>query len=326
MNYIRRTLPIDTMGERYVNPYTDFGFKLLFGTEVNKDLLISFLNALLNKDKAPAEQMEILDVKYLPQEKLGRSPHDRRAIFDIYCITTDGKRFLVEMQNAYQDHFRERSIYYSSFPIQDSAQPGKWDFEMKDIYTIGVLNFVFHDDEADDECYHEVKLKDTRTNEVFYDKLTYIYLEMPKFKKRLDELETLYDKWLFVLGNMTMLFDRPAELQERVFKKIFRVAEIAMFDEAQRFEYNENVKVMRDNINTMNTALRKMREQSLQEGLQKGLEEGREKGLQEGREKGMADTVRKLLAANMNSEQIALALGMTAEELEQLLGKNENPT
>lgn len=255
-------LPIDSLHERYVNPYTDFGFKLLFGTEVNKDLLASFLEALLNKGRGEAERVVIAGLEYMPQERLGRSRFDRRAIFDIYCKTADGKRIIVEMQNAYQDLFRERSIYYSSFPIQEQNRKGPWDFELDEIYTIGILNFIFDDDSdtsptVEDGCYHEVKLMDTRTKRVFYDKLTYIYLEMPKFNKAVGELTTLLDKWLFVLKNMTNLFERPAELQERVFQKIFRVAEIAAFNEAERWDYDESLKVFRDNTNTVNSAHRK---------------------------------------------------------------------
>ena len=87
----------DLTTERYINPYTDFGFKKLFGTEMNKDLLISFLNALPCSNK-----MEIEDVQYLNSEHLGDGYGDRRAVFDVYCQRTDGGRFIVEMQKAEQ--------------------------------------------------------------------------------------------------------------------------------------------------------------------------------------------------------------------------------
>ena len=182
--------------ERYINPYTDFGFKKLFGTEMNKDLLISFLNSLFN-DK----QREITDVSYLNPEHLGDGYGDRRAVFDVYCTTASGARFIVEMQKAEQEYFKDRSLYYSTFAIREQASKGQqWDYHLEDVYTIGVLNFKFPDNEYPVDKYrHEIKLKDVEDNHVFYDKLTFVYLEMPKFNKTADEVENPVDAWLYVL-------------------------------------------------------------------------------------------------------------------------------
>ena len=173
---------------RYINPYTDFGFKKLFGTEMNKDLLISFLNALFNGKK-----QEITDVQYLNAEHLGEGYGDRRAVFDVYCMTSDGSRFIVEMQKAEQEYFKDRSIYYSTFAIREQAVKGKqWNYHLDDVYTVGVLNFVFPNGEYPSDSFcHEIKLTDVEDNHVFYDKLTFLYLEMPKFTKTEDELETI---------------------------------------------------------------------------------------------------------------------------------------
>ena len=224
--------------ERYIDPYTDFGFKKLFGTELNKDLLISFLNALFNDAKR-----EIKDVQYLNAEQLGDGYGDRRAVFDVYCVTEDGSRFIVEMQKAEQEYFKDRSVYYATAPIREQAPKGKWDYHLDGVYTIGVLNFVFPDGEYPADSYiHEIKLKDTQDNHVFYDKLTFVYLEMPKFNKREDELETMFDKWMFALRNLSRLLERPAALQERIFKRLFDQAEIAQFRTAERSEYADSVK------------------------------------------------------------------------------------
>ena len=106
---------------RYINPYTDFGFKKLFGTEMNKDLLISFLNALFHGEKG-----EITDVQYLNGEHLGEGYGDRRSIFDVYCMTDDGSRFIVEMQKAEQEYFKDRSLYYSTAAIREQAEIAKY--------------------------------------------------------------------------------------------------------------------------------------------------------------------------------------------------------
>lgn len=236
--------------DKYINPYTDFGFKKLFGTEMNKDLLISFLNALFNGREV------VKDLTYDNGENLGLTPVDRRAVFDVYCENEKGEKFIVEMQKAEQQYFKDRSVFYASFPIQSQGQRGQeWDFHLKGVYTIGVLNFVFPDEEYSDDCFHhEVKLMDVDDKHVFYDKLTFIYLEMPKFNKTENELTTMFDKWMFVLKNLSRLWERPAALQERVFKRLFEQAEIARFTPKERVDYEESLKVYRDLNNAMHTA------------------------------------------------------------------------
>ena len=111
--------------EKYVNPFTDFGFKKLFGSEPNKEFLIDFLNTLL------PENHKIEDLTYTKSEHLGSSALDRKAIFDLYCTGKDGQKFIVEVQKAKQNFFKDRSVYYSTFPIQEQAKRGDWDFRLE---------------------------------------------------------------------------------------------------------------------------------------------------------------------------------------------------
>ncbi|MDD6501858.1 MAG: Rpn family recombination-promoting nuclease/putative transposase, partial [Bacteroidales bacterium] len=209
--------------ERYVNFYTDFAFKKLFGTEVNKELLISFLNSLFDGEEV------VKDLTYLNAEHTGKNAAERKAVFDVFCENEKGEKFLIEMQKADQEYFKDRSIFYSTYPIQEQAPQGRWNFMLKKVYTIGILNFCM-DDSKTDYIKREVKLMDTRSKEVFYDKLTYIYLEMPKFRKSEEELETEFDKWLYAIKNLATLMERPAVLQEAVFQRLFEQAEIAQFN------------------------------------------------------------------------------------------------
>jgi len=301
--------------ERYIDPYTDFGFKKLFGTELNKDLLISFLNALFNDAKR-----EIKDVQYLNAEQLGDGYGDRRAVFDVYCVTEDGSRFIVEMQKAEQEYFKDRSVYYATAPIREQAPKGKWDYHLDGVYTIGILNFVFPDGEYPADSYiHEIKLKDTQDNHVFYDKLTFVYLEMPKFNKREDELETMFDKWMFALRNLSRLLERPAALQERIFKRLFDQAEIAQFSPAERREYAESVKDYWDYYSTMKTAHKKGKAEGREEGLAEGEAKGRAEGLAEGHQKEKTETVLRLKALGLSIEQIAHGAGLTTDEVTTIL-------
>lgn len=296
--------------ERYINPYTDFGFKKLFGTEMNKDLLISFLNSLFNGHEV------IRNVEYLNTEHLGEGYKERKAVFDVYCENERGEKFIVEMQKAEQDYFKDRSVFYSTFPIREQAQRGDWDFELKSVYLVGILDFIFPEDEYSPECYHhEIKLMDTLDKHVFYDKLTFIYLEMPKFSKTEDELESMFDKWMFALKNLSRLLERPKALQDRIFKKFFEQAEIARFTPKERRDYEESIKVYRDLVNVVRTANRK----GWNEGREKGREEGREEGRMEGR---MEEKLANALSLKKNGvplDVIARSLGLSVEEVEAML-------
>lgn len=289
--------------DKYINPYTDFGFKLLFGTAMNKELLISFLNALLFKEET------VKDVTYLNAEHLDTQEYDRRAVFDVYCENEKGEKFLVEMQRGEQQFFKDRSVYYATFPIREQSQRGKWDYELKAVYIIGILNFTFNDTDGD-YFHHEVKLVDLYTHKVFYDKLTFIYLEMPKFNKKEDELESMFDKWLFVLRNLSSLFERPCALQNRVFDRLFEAAEIAKFNPKELGEYWESLKNFRDWYSVMSTQLKKGREEGLKEGLEKGLEQGRKEEC--------FKNAKKMKQAGIAFDVIAQVTGLSIGEIASL--------
>ena len=244
--------------DRYVNPYTDFGFKKLFGTEINKDLLISFINSLLHGKEV------VKDLTYLNTEHLGTGEADRKAVFDVYCENENGEKILVEMQRGVQEYFKDRSLYYATFPIREQGQKGEWNYQLKAVYVIGILNFKF-DKVHDNYYHHEVQLLDVETKEVFYDKLTFIYLEMPKFNKSEDELNGMFEKWLFVLRNLSRLMERPKALQERIFTRLFEAAEIARFTKVEYDAYEESLKVYRDWQNTIATEKKISREEERKE-------------------------------------------------------------
>ena len=268
-------LIMSTLKDKYINPLTDFGFKKLFGTEPNKILLIDFLNQIL------PEKHQIKDLSYSRNEQLGRNELDRKAIFDLYCVGETGERFIVEMQKAKQNFFKDRSVFYSSFPIQEQAGKGEWDYKLEPVYTVGILDFIFDDHKSEEELLHTVELKNQRC-EVFYDKLKFIYIELPKFKKQEDELETQFDKWLYVFRHLSNLQNRPQKLQERIFQKLFEAAEIARFSPEERDAYEDSLKYYRDLKNVVDT--------SRDEGILKGIEKRNFEIVKKMKEKGMPNS------------------------------------
>ena len=165
-----------------------------------------------------------------------------------------------------------------------------------------------------DSFHHEVQLMDVCTKQVFYDKLTFIYLEMPKFNKSEDELVTMFDKWLFVLRNLSRLMARPAALQDRIFTRLFEAAEIAKFTKEQYEAYEESLKVYRDWQNTIVTAEQK----GIAKGMEKGLAEGRAQGIAEGRMEQNIANARSMKLAGLDYEIISQVTGFSKDEIDKL--------
>jgi len=289
--------------EKYINPFTDYGFKRLFGEEPNKDLLLDFLNELLR-----SEQGQITHLTYLRSDKLGSSEDDRRAIFDLYCENEKGDKFIVELQKTKQKFFKDRTVYYSSFPIRESARRGsEWNFELNAVYTIAILDFIFDEDkDQQDKFLYNVKLSDIETNKVFYDKLTFVYLEMPKFNKTVKELKTNFDKWLFVIRNLNKLDRIPEELKDGIFLRLFEVAEIAKFTPAEVRNYEDSLKAYRDLKNSIDTA------------REEGIIEGEIKGEIKGVIKGKIEIAKNLKSKGFAVEDIAEITGLTATQIEKI--------
>jgi predicted transposase/invertase (TIGR01784 family) len=289
------------MKDKYINLFTDFGFKKLFGEENSKAHLIAFLNTLL-----PAKH-HIQALSYTNNEKMGATPSDRKAIFDLHCTSTSGERFVVELQKAKQNFFKERSIFYATFPIQEQAEKGDWDFKLDAVYTIGILDFEFDEDkhQANKDVVHYVQLKNQHNN-VFYDKCTFIYLTMPNFTKTENELETDQDKWLFLFKNLHQLQAIPSRLQQDVFISIFDKAQIAKFNPEERQAYENSLKYYRDMKNSIDTA------------RDEGREEGREEGIARGELLARQVIARSMLEQGWQTDLIVQLTGLTIEQLDAL--------
>lgn len=240
------------MKAKYINPFTDFGFKKIFGEEASKPLLIDFLNALL------PQQNKIADLSFKNTEQLGQTEVDRKAVYDIYCENENGEKFIVELQKAKQNYFKERTIYYSTFPIREQAEKGEWsaDRRIKAVYCVGILDFTFDDYESEpekSEVVHTIRLKN-QNGKTFYDKLTYIYLEMPNFKQKENELITRLDKWLYLIRHLEDFQTIPAIFKDEVFTQAFEKAELAKFGQAELDSYENSLKIYRDLKGVIETA------------------------------------------------------------------------
>jgi predicted transposase/invertase (TIGR01784 family) len=282
------------MKAKYVNPFTDFGFKKIFGEEASKPLLMDFLNALLS----PA--IKIVTLTFKNTEQLGHAEADRKVIYDIYCENEIGEKFIVELQKAKQNYFKERTIYYSTFPIQEQAEKGEWNYNLKAVYCIGILDFTFDDYESEpekSEVVHTIQLKN-QNNKVFYEKLSYIYLEMPNFKLGENKLKTRLDKWLYFIKYLEDFQTIPHIFTDEIFAQAFEKAELAQFAPNELEKYENSLKVYRDLKGVIDTAF--------------------DEGKMEGKMEGKIEVAKALKESGVTIEIISKSTGLSASEIYKL--------
>jgi len=313
---------------KYINPFTDFGFKKIFGEEANKDLLIDFLNELL-----AVENQKIKNLTYKKNEHLGQTGLDRNVVFDLFCENEKGEKFTVELQKAKQSYFKDRMLYYSSFSIQEQGVKGEWDYQLKAVYVIGILDFIIDENRPDDIVVSHNKLMDIHRHKIFFDKLTFITLQMPNFKKSAEELETNFDKWLYVIKNLAYLDRIPEKLQTKIFEKLFSVASYSAMSKEEREAYEESLKYYNDLKNSLDTAYSDGKEEAYDELMpiieqerkekelakQKAEQERKEKELAKQREKeAMIKLAEKMKKYGESIDEIIKETGLTRDEIEEL--------
>lgn len=298
--------------QEYAELLCDFMFKRLFGSEANKDVLIDFLNMIL-------EDVDIVHVDFIPTEHLGLTEQDRKAVFDISCTCNDGRTLIIEMQKGFQEHFRERAVYYTSFPINEQGRKAKeefakmqggngefkWDYNLKPVTVVAILNFMFdHDLSWPKDRYHSsYRLREDCTNEIMTDVVRYVFLELGRFRKRMWELETSFDKWMYLLRHMHEMVEIPAPFQTLEFKRLFLLAKIGNFTPDELMEYEKSLNSMSDYYNIIDSAVAKAEKVAL------------ERGREEGREDAKIESARNLKELGVAVEIIVQATGLSLEDI-----------
>ena len=284
---------------RFINPFSDVGFKKIFGQEINKELLIEFLNDLLEGEK------RIEDIRFLDKESLPLYENDRTGIYDISCQTEAGEHFIVEMQNIRQVHFSERALYYLTRALAyQGEKSAHWQFELNAVYGVFFMNFRLNGRPG--KLRTDVVLTDRETHEQFSDKLRFIFLELPSFRKEEEECETDFERWIYVLKNMETLKRIPFKARKSVFEKLEKIADLSSLSKAERIKYDASIKAYRDHLAT------------IAYGKEEGKVEGRSEGRVEGERNKQIEIARKLKAKGLSIDLISETTGLSAEEVGKL--------
>lgn len=278
---------------KFVNPFTDTGFRIIFGREASKSLLIDFLNSLLEGER------HIKDITYLNTTITPESATGRGVVFDIYCESETGEKFVVEMQNQMHQNHIERFLFYAARIIDKQGEKGnQWEYNLKAVYGV----FLLHYKKDFDELRTDAAITNLKTGKVLTDKLRMIFLALPYFQKEEEECETDFDKWMYVLTRMETLERMPWEIQKAVFQKLMKEANVANMTEAERDKYEAEI----DNYRVMRNAFAYNRE------------EGKKEGLIEGEKKAQTEIARNMKRLGLDLQVIAQSTGLTPREIEKL--------
>ena len=323
---------------KYADLLDDDVFKLVFGRESTKDVMIEFLNQMIT-------DRNIVDLEFLDKEMHPVERDLKGSVYDMFCKTDDGSRIIVEVQRRKQPFYPERAIYYSTFQIQRQVEAGAEYYDFLPVYVVNILNFAMDGNTDHSEVKSVYRLYNEKNHSLLTDRVTFIFLELGKFNKTLDELDgNVLEGMCFCFKNMTTLAERPDILRHKVFEKIFEVTELLNMDDVTRFKILGNMTTERDLRNQMRYAIETATaeglakgvaqglEQGLAEGRAKGEAEGRVKGEEEGRIKGQAEgraegraegerakaceVAAKLMAAGMSKEEVAEIVGIGEEEIQ----------
>ena len=289
---------------RFIDPRVDWAFKRIFGSEDTKECLITFLNGLFE------DELVIKDVTFAKTEKLGLRPDDRGVVFDVYCITNEGKHVIVEMQKKEQEYFADRALYYTARAIVQQGIRGIWDYHLAPVYTVCFMDFVSQSPILK-EFRTDLVLTDLQTRQRVSDRMRIVYLQLPLFDKHTEaECMDIFDCWIYIVKNMNMFEQMPFSEKYPVFRKLAEIGDLRKLSREELELYDEDIKNMRDIY-----ATRKFDEKR---GMEKGMAKGMEIGMAKGMAKEKIATAHRLLSMGLSDEQVSTVTELPLEEIQKL--------
>ena len=300
----------------YINPLTDFGFKKLFCSDRRgAERLLALLKAYL-----PDKMEGVTTITFLPTELLGETENTKRVSFDIYGVTNDEKRVIVEMQRGEQTFFANRIITYNCRVISQNVERGDLEYKIPMVISFSIMDYVPEWFTGSDDFFHIVQLKDEK-NKIFSQKTFFCFLELRKFAApnpgllKGIEFADLRRKWAYVLKNMGLMKEQDMEQEDEIFRGLFEDGRYSKLTAMEKKEYKKSVLEYAD----VQDAIRCAQQKSLKAGIEQGREEGRDQGIEQGIEQGR-EVERRHLAINMLAKGLAPSLiaeisGLTEEEV-----------
>lgn len=283
---------------KYLDPKADLTFKKVFGN--HPDLLISLLNALLPLKK----EQQIESIEYLPAELVPVDPLHKDTIVDVRCKDIEGRQFVVEMQMAWTDAFKQRVLFNASKAYVSQAEMGYKYEDLQPVYSLNLVNEIFEKDVK--EYIHNYRIvHDKHTNKVI-EGLCFTFIELPKFKPHTMKEKRMTILWLRFLTEINdHTQEVPVELLENPeISKALEEVKISAFTDEELMAYDK----FWDRVSSEKTLM----EGRYDEGLKQGMEVGKQAGLEE----KALEIAKKMKAAGMDVDTISKMTGVKKEEIE----------
>lgn len=296
----------------FMNVLTDFAFKRLFGTEERKTLLIRFLNILFKKDG-----MTVTDVIYHDKEILPHDEDGKVIKYDVYCTSPKSREhFIVEMQQIYHVFFENRAVFYTARGISDQLKRGAR-YDLSPVYSIFIIDFNLPNKQP--KPFHDVRLMDFDTHEVFSDKMRMVFISLTEAKKMWEECVTEYDKIVYLIKNMHYMDKESNAYKSGEYSEFFDAADMTSLVAEEMVAYSASKLKYQENLESFQYSFDKGKAEGKAEGFDEGYSEGKLKGLSEGKARGLAEAAKMLIKAGQTPEFVHRALGLPLDVIKTLM-------
>ena len=289
-----------TTNIKYLDPKADLTFKKIFSN--HPDLLISLLNALLPLKR----DQRIQSIEYLPTELIPVDPIHKDTIVDVRCRDIEGRQFVVEMQMAWTDAFKQRVLFNASKAYVSQAEMGYKYEDLQPVYSLNLVNEIFEKDVK--ECIHNYRIVHNKHTKKVIEGLRFTFIELPKFQPHTMKEKRMTILWLRFL---TEINDKTKEVPEELLEnpeisKALEEVKISAFTPDELRAYDK----FWDRVSS---------EKTLMEGSYKdGVKEGIKEGIKEGEKQKAIQIAKNLLALHVPTDTIMQATGLSKEEIESV--------
>lgn len=282
------------MTSRYLDATNDLAFKKTFS---DKNIMKDFLNGILRLSGGYAIQ----ELEFIPSEEVPDLGQGKKSIFDLKCKDQNGNWFVVEMQNRRQSHFLKRMQFYASHTYVSQLSKGISHKDLMPVILIAISKENVFPDNIECISYH--RIREDKTNEHHLFELSYVFVELSKFRKKADELSSVEDEWLYFLSDPEDVKAPPASIKDEWVLKAYKSIERFNWTDT---EYDAYIRAR---------LLSEAEEMTAQDNLQKA----EAKGVERGRAEGEANIIKKMLSKNMTIKDITTISGFSEQEIEELI-------
>ena len=320
--------------QKFLDPRNDVAFKKVFGNEQHKEVVIHFINDVLEfkgDDK-------IRSVKFLTPIQDPEIASKKQSVVDVLCEDSKGVKIIIEMQFAHEKGFEKRAQYYASKAYSRQMNKGKENkyVDLKRVIFIAITNYTIFPEKKDFKSDHVILDKKTYANDL--KDFSFTFIDLTKFDKTsISELENILDKWCFFFKYAEDTTENDLEriiTNTPVIKTAYDIINRFNWNEQELLAYEQETKRVMDIQAALDSQYDKGQEQGMEKGKEIGRKEGKEIGRKEGKEIGREEGIQigeargkeeeklaiahNLLSQNIDTSTITLATGLSIEQIEKL--------